>query len=265
MKNYYVYTWKNPETNEFFYIGKGKNKRAWSPHSNYRCGYKLKALLKRGHNINNIVNIFKNNLTEIQALKIEDKLIKRYKRIEDGGTLLNYALNGARISSKKKKQIDPITLKDIKNLYEIDKFSAAEISKKYNVCSTTILRWLRNNNVIIRPNSLPKKSINNNEQKVINMYKRGIPVFKIGNIYKVSSATVFRVLKRNNVFLKGRRIRFSSTKIKKIIKEYQAGFSSKTIAEKYNVRCCTILRTLRENNIVIRNNSEAQKCFRQTK
>jgi len=261
MNDYYVYIWKNPETNTIFYVGKGKNKRAWNPHANYRSGHKLKSLLKRGHNINSIVSIFKNNLTESAALQIEDKLIKKFKRIEDGGTLLNYALNGARISSKKKKQIDPNILHNITNLYENYKLSAAEISKKYNVCGTTILRWLRSNNVTIRPNSYPKKITTKNENIIFKMYKEGMSSVQIAKHYNVSPSSVTKSLKKFNTSLRGRRKRFKFSDTQKIIKMYKSGISSTVIANMYSVRCCTILRQLRESNIAIRTNSEAQKCF----
>lgn len=265
MKNYYVYLWKNPETNNIFYVGKGKGKRAWNSHANYRSGYKLKSLLSRGHNINSIVLIYRKNLTEKTALKIEDSLIKKYKRIEEGGTLLNYALNGARISSKKKKEIDPKILKDIKELYEQHELTAAIISKKYNVCGETIIRWLRIAGATIRPGNYSRKTIYKHEKEVVRTYNNNCSVAKIGKIYNVCVAVVLKVLKKNNVKLKGRRKKFTSTEIKNIIKQYQAGESSNIIAKMYNVRCCTILRALKENNITVRSNSEAQKCYNNAK
>jgi transposase len=265
MKDYYVYVWKNPETNKIFYIGKGKGRRAWNSHAKYRSGYKLKNLLKRGFCMKDIVSIFKDNLTEIDALKIENSLIKKYKRIEEGGTLLNYALNGGRISNKKKKQIDPDILNDIKILYEQRGLSASSICKRYNVSSGTIIRWLRLSKASIRPNSLPKKTINKHKKRVIEMYGVGYSIKKIAKIYNVCPTTVLRILKESKIELKGRRIKFSPVDLNDIIKQYLDGCSSTAIAKKYNVRCCTILRALKENNILIRNNSEAQKYFNNTK
>jgi uncharacterized protein YjcR len=93
------------------------------------------------------------------------------------------------------------------------------------------------------------------------MYKDGMSSVQIAKKYNVSTGSVLLLLKKFNIFLRGRRKRFCFLDTQKMIEMYVSGISSKAIADKYNVRCCTILRQLREANIPIRTNSEAQKCF----
>lgn len=82
MKNYYVYIHYRNDTNNPFYIGKG-------------CGDRAYVKRRRNKYWNNIVNkhgytikIYKNNLTEKEAFKLEKELIEKYKdlcNMTDGG------------------------------------------------------------------------------------------------------------------------------------------------------------------------------------
>lgn len=259
MNVYYVYEWRHPGTGDVFYVGKGKGRRAWNSHSGYRCGSKLKSLIKSGYSKQDIVHIVEENLEEIVALNIENKLIKKYKRIEDGGTLFNHALNGARISSKKKKSIDPAILNNIKFLYEEQKYSLNRIGDIYNVTGTTIARWLRSTGVKIRFNSLPKKSIHHHINEVIEIYNRGDSASSIARYFNVDIGTVINILKQSGINIRSKRIIFSPEEIQHIINSYESGESSNIIAKRYNVTCATILRTLKEKSVTIRSNSDAQK------
>jgi|688.fasta_scaffold245222_2 DNA invertase Pin-like site-specific DNA recombinase len=259
MDVYYVYEWIDPETGNIFYVGKGKGKRAWNSHSGYRCGNKLKNILKKGYAIQEIVNIVKEGLSESVALSIEDSLIKKYKRIEDGGTLFNHALNGARISNKKKKQIDLAILNNVKFLYEQQKCSANSIGKVYGVNGGTILRWLKSVGVKIRANSLPKKHIHQHIFSVLEMYSCGNTASSIASHFNVDVSTVINLLKQNHQPVRSKRIIFSDDIIQDIIDSYKSGESSNIIAKRYDVACCTILRTLKEKSVAIRSNSDAQK------
>lgn len=252
MCEFYVYVWKDPGTNSVFYVGKGKKNRAWSPHSTQRCGNKLRNLLKRGVELSSIVQIVESNLTEQQALTKETELISFYKRIEDGGTLFNYVMDTKAVTKHhKKKEINPVLLKQINKMYN-QGHSAQTIAKLYNVNSGTILRWLRLNGAIIRPNNFPRKTNKLNHGEIINKYKSGLSVSKLAKYYNVSVGIILPILKNNEVVIRGRRVNYPQEIIDDVVNSYCHGISSIQIAKKYNTALCNILRILAENKIPMR-------------
>jgi len=89
MNNYYVYFHKKKDTNQIFYVGRGKGKRAWSD-----CRDKFwKACVKK-HGL--IVEIIHENLTLEESCIFEIKYIKLYGRrgYDENGILLNRSLGG---------------------------------------------------------------------------------------------------------------------------------------------------------------------------
>ncbi len=88
---HYVYTHLNPTTKEIFYVGIGKDNRAWNRWAgrnkfwdNYTNKYGFE------------VELIKENLTRNQAGKIERELIAELgrKQIDEGGTLVNRSTGG---------------------------------------------------------------------------------------------------------------------------------------------------------------------------
>ena len=81
---YYVYKYLR-EDGSPYYIGKGKDRRAYQPHKR-----------SNGADItpkdNSRIEIIQQNLTEEQAFSLEEKLIKKYGRKSDGGILINMLL-----------------------------------------------------------------------------------------------------------------------------------------------------------------------------
>jgi hypothetical protein len=73
---YYVYTHIRLDTNEPFYVGKGKNRRAYSFHPVHRNKYWTKIYLKCNKNIKVILE--KENLTEEEALREEINITNKY-------------------------------------------------------------------------------------------------------------------------------------------------------------------------------------------
>jgi hypothetical protein len=70
MCNYYVYEWFRPDTDECFYAGEGCAYRAWSyQHRNHIFEQVIYELVKK--KLKPEVRLYKTNLTEKQALKIE--------------------------------------------------------------------------------------------------------------------------------------------------------------------------------------------------
>jgi hypothetical protein len=95
---YYVYTYTDPRNDEIFYVGKGKNyrdtehlravKNAWRcRRENVSKWTRIKNILNEG--FEPIINRVKSDLLEHDAFILESELISNYKRIQEGGTLLN--------------------------------------------------------------------------------------------------------------------------------------------------------------------------------
>lgn len=83
---YYVYQYVRDNQTPY-YIGKGSKRRAWETHRRAN-GSDLRPRDRSK------IQIIKNNLTEHQAWELEISLISKYKRIIDGGILVNSNLGG---------------------------------------------------------------------------------------------------------------------------------------------------------------------------
>ena len=91
MKQHYVYTHLNPKTKEVFYVGIGKDNRAWNKWAG-RNKFWDNYVNKHGFE----VELIAENLTRTQAGKIEIELIAELGRrqIDLGGTLVNRSTGG---------------------------------------------------------------------------------------------------------------------------------------------------------------------------
>jgi hypothetical protein len=100
---YYVYQYLDPSTKIPFYVGFGKNKRAWDhikeairypiPEKGTHKLNKIRKLLSE--NTKPIIEIVDSNLSKDEACKLEIELIKAYGRIIDNtGSLTNIAPGG---------------------------------------------------------------------------------------------------------------------------------------------------------------------------
>lgn len=98
MNIYYVYSYREPNKKEPFYIGKGKGNRLYAHYlssklnDGSRFHNKLRKMIQLG--IKPIIEKVKWDLSEVEALKLEIELISKYKLIEDGGTLCNLTYGG---------------------------------------------------------------------------------------------------------------------------------------------------------------------------
>lgn len=84
---FYTYVHRKPN-GEIFYVGKGKDKRAWSHNSRNRFWKGVVA--KYGYT----VEIIDDNLSEQQAFELEEFLISYCKTRKQGGTLVNFTDGG---------------------------------------------------------------------------------------------------------------------------------------------------------------------------
>lgn len=92
MKKYYVYIHKKADTKEIFYVGiSGSTKYTRGYSSNQRNNLWNKIVKKHGY----IVDIIHDDISKIEAIKIECELIKRYgKIINKTGCLCNITDGG---------------------------------------------------------------------------------------------------------------------------------------------------------------------------
>ena len=81
MNIYYVYQYVREDQTPY-YIGKGKGHRAYKSHKRAN-GEELKPKNRSQ------IQFLKEGLSEQEAWDLEEALIKKYKRIKDGGTLVN--------------------------------------------------------------------------------------------------------------------------------------------------------------------------------
>ena len=86
MSIYYVYQYLREDMTPY-YIGKGKNDRAWKSHRRSN-GAEIKP------KNNSYIQIIKENLTEQEAWDLEIALIAKYKLKSDGGILVNLTYGG---------------------------------------------------------------------------------------------------------------------------------------------------------------------------
>jgi len=85
---FYVYFHLKEDTGEIFYVGKGKNKRAFSRHG--RNDYWSNIVNKHGLK----VVIITESLTNKEACELEKHYIKEFGRLDSGGILVNMTDGG---------------------------------------------------------------------------------------------------------------------------------------------------------------------------
>lgn len=117
MKEYYVYEWYVIETDEVFYIGKGKNKRA----ENIQNRNKFFKDMYNSHNCNFRIKI--DNLTEEEAFKYEKLLIEYYREYYPQYRLTNQTDGGEGVSGwHPSKEIKERISKSVKEIWENDDY-----------------------------------------------------------------------------------------------------------------------------------------------
>jgi hypothetical protein len=115
MNEYYVYGHYTEDTNELFYVGKGKGDRH-KQLSNKRRNLLWQNITKK-HGVK--VEILYENLTEEEAFKIEIDLIKKYGRRDLGTGILANLTDGGEGSSGVKTVGRPLTESEKEHLSKL--------------------------------------------------------------------------------------------------------------------------------------------------
>ena len=110
--------------------------------------------------------------------------------------------------------------------------SVTKIIDKTSVSTATLYKELKAQGISKRSSS-NKLNYNNKESEVIKRYKKGEPVESIKNSMHMSSETLYKCLRRNNVKLRGTSNSFSN--LDNAVKLYQEGASIRTILKETNL------------------------------
>lgn len=140
LKNYYVYIGYSDEHHIYFGITKSPSIR-WGQHKVGNGSKEIKALIDKGFNF--YFEILYSNLTEVEALKLEDSLILEYtnlgykvlnKSIGPGSTLRTYNTGDKHINTK----VSDSDVILIREEYSLRNVGMKDLATKYNVSLTTI-------------------------------------------------------------------------------------------------------------------------------
>ena len=199
MKNiFYVYTWTDPDTAIVFYVGKGRDNRAYRNHYAQRCSNKLARILDRGYNMNSVVSIISQNMTEDEALDLEVQLINEYKRLEDGGTLFNYKLE--RTPGGTATKLLTIEERAVAiELYE-NGHNAKDVGEYFGVHETTILRRLKLWGVTIRCSGTKRRVMDTMD--IVLKYTAGMTVAQIAKLYSCSVPSILQILRSKDIYIR---------------------------------------------------------------
>lgn len=129
---FYVYILKDPRNSPAlpFYVGKGTGSRASDHLIKPDKTFKHKRILEiRRSGMEPIVDIAVDDLTEIQALKIEAQLISAFGTIQNGGILTNMITPSGKPISKKTKVIPHGAIEKAQLGLELIKKSILELIK----------------------------------------------------------------------------------------------------------------------------------------
>jgi len=113
--SYYVYALKDPRKSPAlpFYIGKGTGIRAYEHALNIdktRKGNRIREIHGSGHEV--VVSILAENLSEVQALKLEAELISAFGTESTGGFLTNSVIPSGRSGKERTHIIVPSGLRE---------------------------------------------------------------------------------------------------------------------------------------------------------
>lgn len=110
MNPYYIYALKDPRSTPArpFYIGKGTGNRAWE-HTlridETRKGRRIAEIRRAGADV--VTTVLADDLTEMQALKLEAELVAAFGTIDTGGFLTNAVVPSGRLARARADLVIP--------------------------------------------------------------------------------------------------------------------------------------------------------------
>jgi hypothetical protein len=131
--SYYVYALKDPRTSPAkpFYIGKGTGTRAHDhlvKVDDTRKGTRIREIVKAGHKV--LVSHLIEDLSEIQAIKLEAELISAYGTEDTGGLLTNTVVPSGIVHKVRRDVVVPHGIKEKAQLgLELLKSAILEFAK----------------------------------------------------------------------------------------------------------------------------------------
>jgi hypothetical protein len=223
-KEFYVYQWTRLDTNEVFYVGKGKGRRMYARNTGRNMYFK-NIVAK----VDCAVVVIKGDLTEEEAFYYETKYIYYYRdflgfnlvNMTDGGEG-NCGFKPSRESIRKGKisrtGIDVDDYKeDIVRFYVEEGWTAQKIAEKYNVTKRPILDLLKRNNVETRDSTEYTKkltgqnrynakfiSVKNVEGELVGVFDCIVSTFAwLKSFNKFTSKKIIRKSLSNNQYSNG--------------------------------------------------------------
>jgi len=145
LNKYYVYIYINPKDSQPFYVGKGCGNRAWRHLKETKINtenYKKWCILEnlRKLELEPIILILKDNLSEEDAYKLEKETIIKYGRrdLDKNGILTNVCIDQRPPSAKGRKQSleqkETARIRMLENSYWKGKKKPPEMQKYINSC-----------------------------------------------------------------------------------------------------------------------------------
>ena len=253
-----------------YYIGSGKYlKRAFRKYGKKNF---TKIILKNCYSREEL------NRQEILYIKFCDSTNQEIGyNISKGGESGDYPTFHA--AGRPKMKFTDEQVKDIIESYE-NWASTVQISKKYGIGYTTVIRVLKENGISIRDRydcqTIPITK--EQESEIISLYKSGMSAVDIGKKFNLSYGPIRRILKRNNVHIRTklverfatnsykekiqeqnekRRLKIESKIVDKILTEYISGKSIFDLSKELSIGMKDIRSHLVKNNIDIRNKYES--------
>ncbi len=191
-------------------------------------------------------NVFKK--IEIQA-KSDEEIKKQEQYIENA------------VNKFIKETAEDIQIK-ICNEYKQGK-SQSKLCDEYKMHSFTLKNFLNKKKVKLRTYEEAKNIINEDKKDIIcERYKNGESSDKIAKSLDVHATAIIRVLKENNIKLRGTQRDLSLEPLyKKISDEYKSGSSVNQIAKKYEITREKINTILKYEGVKLRTSEEANRAI----
>lgn len=200
---------------------------------------------------NKIVELYKQNLSIkeiVLELNLSPSSIIR--------TLKKYNLYIKKNKNDKKNHIKSI-VPEIYHKEIVERYnkglSISKLAEEFEVHFSTIKRIIDSKNIKVRPsNFYSKKEYSEQEQQVIELYKKGIPISQLQKEFSFKNYVIKKILKKNNIEV--RSPGYYSKKVtekeeKEIVKLYNEGLTKIGVAKHFKLSTTAIDRVLKENNI----------------